>query len=269
MPGWEDVRWAWWAHRRVPYRFREIWTARGREDHYRRLVTYLTTPMAKEVRADLVRRGWVAPDTWTDADLAKLHEVLVGRCYEVEGFDPLTGGLTVDAGCGFGDFALLAAAHGSVRAYDPNPENVRRTRELLAVNHLQDRLTAEAVALGRTNGTIPLGRSGEVMLARNSRRAPQNHPMRSLDSIALEGPVSLFKIDVEGMEADVLAGAAATLRRDRPRLIVEVHGPRAARDVHGLLTGWQYQLAFTGARREERPFGEVSNEFWRPAPLGR
>lgn len=88
--------------------------------------------------------------------------------------------------------------------------------------------------------------------------------MRSLDSTDLEGPISLFKIDVEGMEADVLAGAASTLRRDRPRLIVEVHGPRAARAVHDLLTAWQYRLAFSGSRREVRPFGEVSNEFWKP-----
>lgn len=269
MTRWEDLRWAWWAHRRVPYRFREIWSARGRQEHYRRLVTYLTTPMAKEVRVDLARRGLRAPDAWTDVDLAKLHEVLVGRCYEVDGFTPPPNGLTVDAGCGFGDFALLAATRGRVVAFDPNPENVRRTCELLEVNHFQDRITVEAVALGRQNGTIALGRSGEVMLARDSRRAPQEHAMRSLDSILFEAPVTLFKVDVEGMEADVLQGAATTLRRDRPRVIVEVHGPRASREVHDILTAMGYDLAFTGSRREERPFGIVSNEFWRPGGTGR
>lgn len=46
--------------------------------------------------------------------------------------------------------------------------------------------------------------------------------MVSIDSIGLNR-VDFIKIDVEGMEPEVIAGAFATLRRDRPYLLVEWH----------------------------------------------
>jgi FkbM family methyltransferase len=264
MTGLDDLRWAWWAHRQVPYQFREVWTKQGRTEHYRRLTEHLAAPMALRVREELSKRGFEAPGTWTDIDLAKLHEVLVDRCYDVEGFEPAYDGLSVDAGCGYGDFSLLAAARGRVAAFDPNPQNVQRTRELLETNHLADRLSAQAVALGRSDGAVLLGRAGEAMLARGSNRSSQEHPMRALDSVLSTGPVRLLKVDVEGMEADVLAGARSILLRDRPPIIVEVHGRRSETAVRELLGKFGYSLSYIGTQRFERPFGAVSNEFWSP-----
>lgn len=41
-------------------------------------------------------------------------------------------------------------------------------------------------------------------------------------------PVGLLKIDVEGLERAVIAGAAELLRRDRPVLLVEIYGGAAS-----------------------------------------
>ncbi|MGC2288336.1 MAG: FkbM family methyltransferase [Thermoplasmata archaeon] len=263
MTGIEDLRWAWWAHRQVPYRFQEIWTKKGRDAHYRRLVTYLSTRMAEEVRRDLMNRGLRAPANWTDTDLAELHEVLVGRCYEVAGFLPEEDGLTVDVGCGFGDFSLLAARRCDVLSFDPNPENTRRTGELLGANRLEGRVSVETVALGGRNGVISLGRSGDAMVSRASVREAREHPLRTLDSLPLDRRVDLLKIDVEGMEADVLVGANSMLRKDRPRIIVEVHGRGPAKAVREILMGLGYTLAWSGPKRHGWQFGPVSNEFWK------
>lgn len=46
-------------------------------------------------------------------------------------------------------------------------------------------------------------------------------PVRTLDSYALEG-VDFVKIDVEGHEPEVLAGAVDTLRRNRPTVLSEI-----------------------------------------------
>jgi hypothetical protein len=51
-------------------------------------------------------------------------------------------------------------------------------------------------------------------------------PNTTLDALAAELPlpVGLLKIDVEGLERAVIAGAAELLRRDRPVLLVEIYG---------------------------------------------
>ena len=46
-------------------------------------------------------------------------------------------------------------------------------------------------------------------------------PMATLDS-SYEGEVGFIKIDVEGHEQAVLDGAVQTIRRCRPRLLVEI-----------------------------------------------
>lgn len=105
------------------------------------------------------------------------------------------------------------------------------------------------------------------MLARGSTRAAAPHPMRALDSVRFPATVDLLKIDVEGMEADVLAGGRTLLRRDRPRIIVEIHGPGPGRAVEGLLREIGYTRVHSGSNRHERQFGIVSNDFWSPGAI--
>jgi hypothetical protein len=60
--------------------------------------------------------------------------------------------------------------------------------------------------------------------------------------------VDLIKIDVEGHELQALAGAVETLRRFRPRILIEVFEETLRRqgasveDVLGFLTGQDYIL---------------------------
>ncbi len=69
-------------------------------------------------------------------------------------------------------------------------------------------------------------------------RGPAGFPRR--DGTAVVG---FIKVDVEGHELDVLRGAEATLRRDRPALLVESeerHRPGAVAAVHGFLGSLGY-----------------------------
>jgi FkbM family methyltransferase len=71
-------------------------------------------------------------------------------------------------------------------------------------------------------------------------------PVRRLDDFAFDN-VGLIKIDVEGHESDVLAGARATIARNRPALIVEIeerhHVGESARIVQALIN-LDYRLYF-------------------------
>jgi hypothetical protein len=60
--------------------------------------------------------------------------------------------------------------------------------------------------------------------------------IRRLDSLAQEAalpPPDVIKIDVEGSEAAVIAGATAILREKRPFVIIELHGtgPEVMREL--------------------------------------
>lgn len=66
-------------------------------------------------------------------------------------------------------------------------------------------------------------------------------PMVTLDSLGLED-VTFIKIDVDGHEVPVLRGAAGTIARDRPRLLIEVEQRiQPVGNVIGLLDSWGYR----------------------------
>jgi len=65
-------------------------------------------------------------------------------------------------------------------------------------------------------------------------------PLVTVDGLGLEN-VTFVKIDVDGYEVPVLRGAAETIRRDQPRLLIEVeHRIQPAGDVTDLLESWGY-----------------------------
>ena len=74
-------------------------------------------------------------------------------------------------------------------------------------------------------------------------------PVRRLDDLLAEPgstPPDLVKIDVEGAETDVLRGAAQTLAKVRPILLIELHGTNEA--VAHLLSEAGYLSRVLGSR---------------------
>jgi hypothetical protein len=62
------------------------------------------------------------------------------------------------------------------------------------------------------------------------------------------GPVGVLKIDVEGFEPEVLAGAQRTIKRDRPVLYLEVtdHWIKArGHSAFGMLSALNQQFGYT------------------------
>lgn len=147
-----------------------------------------------------------------------------GDFFEADILDELvqrvTGGLIVDAGAMIGNHtAFLASfvAHDAIHAFEPLPANLdllRRNAKPFpeVVVHdvaLSDWARRVRMSVGENQGHAMLDPAG-----------PLEVEARTLDSYCLRG-VSLLKIDVEGHEPEVLAGALATIARCRPLILLE------------------------------------------------
>lgn len=144
--------------------------------------------------------------------------------------------LAIDVGAKVGAYTrrLLPLVAG-VHAFEPNPRLAR-----FLVRTLPAGAMVHALALGDTTGRtvlrVPRDAEGRAHPGR-ATIAPGNDfaalpgasaialpvPVARLDDLEGLGPVGFIKIDVEGHERAVIAGGAALIARDRPRLLVEAN----------------------------------------------
>ena len=134
------------------------------------------------------------------------------------------GSLVLDIGANIGNHTLyLAAVAGCrVESFEPNPELCAALRESIALNDLSDRVHLHETGLGRAAGTARFGVNTPNNLgAQYLTLGEGDLRVSALDSFAFGHPVEVIKLDVEGMEIDVLEGGRRLLARDRPLVYVE------------------------------------------------
>jgi FkbM family methyltransferase len=157
------------------------------------------------------------------------------------------GDVVVDVGANLGAFTVpLAKAVGPlghVHAFEPQRLINQRLNANIALNIL-DNVNVYHAAVGSSSGTIMApyldyqvsANYGNVRLNATSDEKDSHYPVQvlTLDSIdyfnIMNGKScpSFIKIDVEGMERDVLIGGQVTISRCKPILFVENHMFEAA-----------------------------------------
>jgi FkbM family methyltransferase len=172
-----------------------------------------------------------------------------------------TGSIAIDVGANLGEWALpLARAvgrSGRLYAFEPWPRAAAALRRSFVLNNLvQGRLIECAVsnADGRASLAVPIVTSSAVDGGR-SRLGAANPTEEAIEvtAVTLDGfcaaeglqRLDLLKIDVEGHERAVLKGAAATIRRLRPVIIIETghEGPGDCAGIAAQLGDVGYELA--------------------------
>jgi FkbM family methyltransferase len=176
----------------------------------------------------------------------------------------LAGWMCLDIGANVGAISLLLAKlcgpQGRVFAFEPGPPNLARLRNNLALNpDLESRTEVVAQGMGQSPGELwwaeESGNPGNAVLGQEgSHRVPVN----TIDNFVRDrklAAVDFIKIDVEGMELDVMQGGNETLSRFRPMLYFETlarygnaHAGNNFRLIEEFLTGRGYGL-FRIARR--------------------
>lgn len=139
--------------------------------------------------------------------------------------------VVIDIGANVGFYACLAASRGKhVLSFEPAPRNLKYLYRNLWENHFS---TVEVfpVGLGKEPGLNRLyGFSDMASFVPGWARADEKRfhivPVTSLDTVVagrFRGKELLIKVDVEGFELDVLAGAERTLELNpKPTWLVEI-----------------------------------------------
>jgi FkbM family methyltransferase len=142
----------------------------------------------------------------------------------------------LDIGAHIGTFSvplgLRLPVGGQLWSFEPNEESFRLLQMNLALNGLMNRTTAIPMAVSDRSTTLfsvkpeATNTGANFLIGQRSRQA-SGGPISalSIDALMADGALDgadLIKIDVEGMETQVLKGARSTLVRYQPFLFIEL-----------------------------------------------
>ena len=158
------------------------------------------------------------------------------------------GGIVYDVGANVGFYTLLAAVltgpSGEVVSFEPLPRNLELLRRHLSLNRILNAIVIEA-AVTETTGTTRFRATGDPSMTAVSKNGELTVKTVALDRLIAAKqlrPPSDIKIDVEGAEARVLAGAEHLLRTYHPRIFLSSHGAEIHRECCDRLAEWGYCL---------------------------
>lgn len=210
-------------------------------------------PNGCEMRCDL--RDHVQRQIWFNGAYEPIETYLFTQL--------LRPGMTViDAGANVGQYSLIAATAvgplGSVHSFEPVPATFERLKEHVELNHLEQIITVNQVALWHEDAMLDLGLADEyadnvgsysVSAATNMQTRISAPGVRLSTYAAAAGlsSVDLIKMDIEGAEPFALAGGMDLLREHHPPILLEVNREALeklgsdARSLWGLLSGLGYR----------------------------
>jgi FkbM family methyltransferase len=223
------------------------------------------------------------PEFASDPGAKHLVTSELGRGYEPPTRDLLErtfrrGDVFIDVGAHWGFFSLQAATHAAgvcVVAFEPDPTNASILFRNVAENGLINKICVVSAACGDAFDIAPLVANSTMMhsirgigLKPPFARGPSRWvPVVTLDQALPRFPQAdeariLLKVDAEGFEPQVIAGAASTLRSGRVAMIVWEcghafkDGPEreAMRDMVGSLSALGFRHLTLSREQGDRVF---------------
>lgn len=158
-----------------------------------------------------------------------------------------SGDSIVDVGSNVGNHAVYWASsvECQVFAFEPVPQIFDCLIQNIVANQLETRIFPNRIAVGSESGSANI-ESYDALNSGASRISQQHDvgeiPVKSIDSLDfLESQsIRLLKVDVEGMEFDVLKGAMKLIGRDTPVIICECPTDGEFEQIRTLLASVDY-----------------------------
>lgn len=171
--------------------------------------------------------------------------------------------VVVDAGANIGIFSILSAIYGAKRVYafEPVKGTFAHLKNNIAMNGLESIIFPINKALGKDEKTGKIaydyagdGSASLQPLSKNMKR--QAVEITTIDLFLKNKPcVNFIKIDVEGYEANVLQGAANTIKNQKPILSFSAyHKPADKTELPALVKSFRKDYICTLYHHAEDDF---------------
>jgi len=165
-------------------------------------------------------------------------------------------GVIIDVGANIGNHTVFFAKimGANVLAIEPEPHNAICLSVNCYINNIQDRVSIIHSAIGANQGTVELSMAigsnygsftADISLNPNSDPHKQFNkgvtvPLTTLDNLECDKPVSIIKIDVEGMEMDVVRGGKQLIGKYLPVVAVECFNSELFEEIKAELLPMDY-----------------------------
>jgi FkbM family methyltransferase len=181
-----------------------------------------------------------------------------------------------DIGASTGLFSLIAASvNPNLRAwaFEPLPQAYNQLVRNIGLNDFAGRVQAVNAAIGKAPGTAPFFvPEGVLPMSASLSAAGMGGPRRidvavdTIDDFCRTHPTpDLVKIDVEGLEHEVLEGMRGVIQQRRPALILEILHDAPFAALHDLLAGYRFgRISAAGIQWRDalEPPGGASERNW-------
>ncbi|MET8837608.1 FkbM family methyltransferase [Micromonospora sp. NPDC004540] len=181
------------------------------------------------------------PERWVANGIRLVYPRVEPELARLADFVP-RGGTAVDVGAWYGPWtARLLRRADRVVSVEPTPALARQLRAAFPTVEVVEAAVSDHP--GNASLHVP---DGGAIVGTSSLEDPTlgnaiQVPRITLDSLGL-ADVRFVKLDIEGHELPALRGAAETIRRDRPALLIEVEERiQPVEPLLELLSGWGYR----------------------------
>jgi FkbM family methyltransferase len=183
--------------------------------------------------------------------------------YDRPTFIPSCGSMVLDIGAQYGDYALLWAKRNGARVYaiEALSSNYKEMFEDFALNMA----VVIPIRAFVGNGLNVRYKNFGNMAEKTEEVNTEVEKTITIDDFVKEKDIrpDFIKIDVEGFEYEVLQGMIETLKKFKPKIIMETHSSELRRKCHKFLTDIGYEQWYEGRKTKGiRWMDEVVNLFY-------